>query len=249
MGKDIVGNKTIIFQSLGSTNDHCKELLGRVEVDDGTVVWALSQQKGRGQGNNSWESEAGKNLTFSIILHPEYVEPSDQFYLSMVASLGVTDFLDERVKNVFVKWPNDIYAGSNKIAGILIENSVMENRLIHSIIGIGININQTSFDSNLPNPISIWMLTGEIFDLKSSLDEICLKIDHWLSLLRKREKTAIKTRYSEKLYGLNKENPYKADNKVFSAYLRGIDNFGRLALETGNGDIRYYGLKEVEFMY
>ncbi|MFO7923289.1 MAG: biotin--[acetyl-CoA-carboxylase] ligase [Bacteroidales bacterium] len=248
MEKRIVGKEILKFSSLDSTNDHCRKIAGTSAIDEGTVVWADKQLMGRGQGSNTWESESGQNLTFSIVLYPRFLEASDQFYLSMVASLGLTDFLKEFMKNIYIKWPNDIYAGDRKIAGILIENSVMENRIDNSILGIGININQDSFPKYIPNPVSLKQITGYRAEPGECLEKICRYTDHWYAMLQKEEKTKIKNRYTKHLYGLDQLNRYRKGETIFKAYIRGVDNFGRLALEDDKGETRYFGLKEVEFL-
>lgn len=223
-------------------------MLARESVPDGTVVWTENQYRGRGHGNSSWESEQGKNLTFSIILHPRFLEPAGQFYLSMTVSLAIVSFLKEFTENVFIKWPNDIYADNRKIAGILIENSVTGNKIADSVIGIGININQTGFGSHLPNPVSLKQITGKEFMLRECLDKICEQINYWYCLLMRGEKSIIADKYTTRLYRLNQESRYREFDIIFTAVLKGVDNFGRLALEMSSGDTRYFGLKEVEFI-
>ena len=176
------------------------------------------------------------------------MEPSDQFFLSMVVSLGITDFLKEHTENVFIKWPNDIYIGRKKIAGILIENSLINNRIEDSILGIGININQTSFSSYTPNPVSLKQITGSSTSLNVCLAKLCNQIDYWYYQLEKGYTKEIKSRYTEKLFRLNQKEQYKEGDKIFTAYIRGIDNFGRLGLESENRITRYFGFKEVEFL-
>ncbi len=249
MAADFVGKDILIIQCLDSTNDYCKELTLKQTLPEGTVVWAQKQLKGRGHGNSSWESAEGENLTFSIIFHPVFLDPSDQFLLSMIISLGITDFLNEITKNVYIKWPNDIYIDSKKIAGILIENSITDSLISCSIAGIGININQTSFNNNIPNPVSVKQIIGANMDLKKCLSNICRKIDYWYSRLKQDERTLITNCYTQLLYGLNQRKLYRTDNIEINGCIRGIDNFGRLAIETDNGLIRYFGLKEVEFLH
>lgn len=248
MESAFVGKKIIIFKSLRSTNDYCKELLNIQKVPEGIVINASWQSGGRGHGNNSWESAAEQNLTFSIILHPRFLEVSGQFFISMITSLGITDFLKELTSNVFIKWPNDIYIEKNKIAGILTENSVMENRIMDSIVGIGININQTSFDRNIPNPVSLVNIVPAPPPLENCLKNLCNHIDHWYSKLKQGNRTEIQNRYTEQLFRLNEQRLYRDGNKIFRGYIRGVDKFGRLALETETGATRYFGLKEVEFL-
>jgi BirA family transcriptional regulator, biotin operon repressor / biotin---[acetyl-CoA-carboxylase] ligase len=244
----IVGKRKIRFKSLDSTNDYCKNLLIRQKVPEGTVIWTLDQSKGRGQGSNIWESGTGKNLTFSVILHPRFLQASEQFGISMIIALGVMEFLDEFIGDVTVKWPNDIYAGNKKIAGILIENYIMENSVTDSIIGVGININQSRFGDHLPNAISLRYLTSRVHDLEICLDKVCNHIDKWYSFLKKGDKAPILNNYTARLFRLNEKHGYKSSESEFSGYIRGIDDFGQLKIEDEKGLVRHFGLQEVKFL-
>ncbi len=248
MERDIVGRDLLIFPSLDSTNNFCRKLLNSKVVHEGTVIWAHHQSKGRGLAGSAWESEGGQNLTFSVILHPFFLTPSDQFYLSMVSSLGITEFLNEFTDNARIKWPNDIYCDKRKIAGILIENSIIENTITDSIVGIGININQTIFGSHIPNPVSLKLVTGEHHPLKSRLESLCEKIDHWYFLLKQGKKAEIKNRYTEQLYRFNEKATFRHNNKVLTGTLRGVDGVGRMMLELEDGNTNHFNLKEVEFI-
>jgi BirA family transcriptional regulator, biotin operon repressor / biotin---[acetyl-CoA-carboxylase] ligase len=244
----IVGKRIIRFKSLESTNDYCKNLLARQKVPEGTVIWTRDQSRGRGQGSNTWESGPGKNLTFSVILHPRFLPASEQFGISMIIALGVVEFLDEFIGDVTIKWPNDIYAANKKIAGILIENYIMKNSVTDSIIGVGININQTCFGDHLPNAVSLRSLTSEIHDLEVCLDKACNQIDKWYSILKKGDQSAILNNYTARLFRLNEKHGYISSESEFSGYIRGIDDFGQLIIEDEKGLIRHFGLQEVKFL-
>ncbi len=140
-----IGSEFLFFKTLPSTNTRAVYLLKNQELADGTIVYTHFQSAGRGQMENRWESEDGKNLLFSIITFPVMIIPNDQFLISMTISLGICDFLKRYTGFYSIKWPNDIYVGNDKIAGILIENSIMGEQIEHSIVGIGININPSSF--------------------------------------------------------------------------------------------------------
>ena len=148
------------FKSVDSTNEEVRRRIS--EIDNLSVLSAYEQTSGRGQRGNTWTSNAGENLLFSVVLKfsPEYsglggLDARDQFVLNEIAALSVVDFLRSHGIHAQIKWPNDIYVDSRKICGILIENSLRGNRLSSSIIGIGLNINQRNFDINLPNPTSM----------------------------------------------------------------------------------------------
>jgi BirA family transcriptional regulator, biotin operon repressor / biotin---[acetyl-CoA-carboxylase] ligase len=248
MHQDFVGKNIMVFRSLDSTNDYSRQLIADQNIDDGTVIWTQFQKKGRGYADNMWESKDGENLTFSIILRPGFLDAADQFLLSMAVSLGIVDFLDGIINNVFIKWPNDIYAGKHKIAGILIENFILENTITNSIIGIGLNINQVNFGKNLTNPISIRQITSSTYDLRDCLEKLCEKIDKRYSQLKNGEKAKIREQYTDRLLNLNTTCRYRTDNYTFTGQVRGVDEFGRLAIETEKNGTRHFDLKQVVFL-
>jgi len=147
------------FDTLDSTNLKLKELTKNETLPELSVVMARKQTKGRGQLGNSWESEAGKNLTFSILIKPLFIQIHQQFCITQLVTLALMDILKPLYNNVSIKWPNDIYADNKKMGGILIENNIKGNNINESFIGIGLNLNQTIFKSNAPNPISLCQLT------------------------------------------------------------------------------------------
>lgn len=134
-----------------------------------TVVTARSQTAGRGQRGNSWEAAPGENITMSLLLRPRDVAPSDQFVISQAVSMGIVEVLRRYLPQsaVSVKWPNDIYVGDRKICGILIENTITSKTILHSIAGVGINVNQREFLSPAPNPVSMAMVSGREYDVDS----------------------------------------------------------------------------------
>ncbi|MCX6329107.1 MAG: biotin--[acetyl-CoA-carboxylase] ligase, partial [Bacteroidia bacterium] len=160
----IIGSILNFYKNLSSTNDQASLLLKTESPPEGTVIYTDSQSAGRGQKDNKWESDEGKNLLISIILYPKSIAPENQFYISMAVSLGICDFIDSFFPGSKIKWPNDIYIKNDKIAGILIENSILGETIENSVAGIGININQEKFSDVVPNPVSIKMVTGNEYD-------------------------------------------------------------------------------------
>ncbi len=140
----ILGSYLLFFDNLSSTNTHLAELLKKKDLPEGTIVHAGYQSHGKGYYGNQWESEKDKNLLISVLLFPKFLNPKDQFYISMSISLGICDFLLRFITDCSIKWPNDIYVNNDKIAGILIENSVMADQIESTIVGIGLNINSKS---------------------------------------------------------------------------------------------------------
>lgn len=196
----IIGSELIFVKNLPSTNTYAASLLRDNELTEGTVIHTNHQSSGRGQGGNKWESEDGKNLLISIVLFPSMIIPAEQFFLSMAISLGICDFLDKYTSSVSIKWPNDIYVNNDKIAGILIENSIMGNIIEHTIAGIGINLNQTKFLSDAPNPVSLSNLTGKEYDVSECLWQLVTDLDKRYKSLLSGETARIKAEYFSKLY-------------------------------------------------
>ena len=144
-----------------STNSLLRELSVKESLPEGSAVIADFQTAGRGQVGNVWESEAGKNLLFSMVLYPTCIPANRQFLISQIAALSVKETLDLYTEQIAVKWPNDVYWKDQKICGMLIENDLSGHNLYRSIIGIGINLNQAVFRGDAPNPVSLFQITGK----------------------------------------------------------------------------------------
>lgn len=244
---EIIGSKIERIDELGSSNNYAATQLLTKRLPEGIVFVANSQVDGRGQVSNRWESEPNKNLTFSILLYPEFLEIMKQFEISKAISLGVVDFLKELTDHVSIKWPNDIYIGTKKAAGILIENSIRIDKISSCIVGIGLNINQQIFVSDAPNPISLTQVTGLTYNLEESLSQLCRKIDARYHQLRHGDFWQIDDDYTEMLYQLGKWSPYSDENGDFEGQILGVDQIGRLMIETRAGKVNKYHFKEVVF--
>ena len=205
------------------------------------VVWAEYQTAGRGQGSNRWESERGKNLTFSLLIHPEHVPAARQFHISMAISLALCEALDQLVGDVSIKWPNDIYWRNGKIAGILIEHTLHGAQIKESIVGVGLNVNQREFRSDAPNPVSLWQISEQETDREQLLQNILQAFDRLLS-------QDVKERYLSRLYRRKGFHPYADTQGVFMAELVTVEDDGRLVLRDDNGQERRYAFKEVQFI-
>lgn len=229
-------------------------------VFDGTVVITKRQEQGKGQRDNRWESEPGKNLTLSILLKPTFLRTDEQFQLNKAVSLGVAEFVlavffpfEGGKGDVRIKWPNDIYIGNKKIAGILIENSVSGNTLQQSIVGIGINVNQEKFSAELPNPTSLKLVSGKEFDLKECLEELCSCIEKRYLQLRPpsgilpKEEGGIDSDYLKSLYRFGEPANYKYKGQALNAKITGVTKVGKLMIETEKGKMLECDFKEVMF--
>lgn len=243
----IIGSSVERIPKVDSTNNYAAIQLLTKRLSEGIVFVATDQFNGRGQTSNKWESEPNMNLTFSILLYPYFLDIRRQFEISKTISLGITDFLIDKTQHVSIKWPNDVYIGKGKIAGILIENTVTVNKVSTSIVGIGMNINQKLFKSDAPNPVSLSQITGEVYNLETVLSDLCLKIDARYQQLIKGEINRIDKDYMEMLYQFGHLSPYSDETGDFVGRILGVDHIGRLLIETDAGDLKKYQYKEVVF--
>lgn len=238
----------IILAEVDSTNNYANRLILSEAAEEGTVVLAHYQKKGRGQIGNHWESEAGRNLLYSIILYPQFLMTEHQFFISKVVSLGLLEFLKMETDDVAIKWPNDLYVGRKKIAGILIENAIKGKFMLHSISGIGLNVNQEIFLSNAPNPISLKQLTGKRYNVEEVADIITEKILFWYNKLKKGELDDIESAYLSHLFRFGEWSHFRKKEVEFEARITGIGDYGQLLLENRQGKTTSYMFKEVEFV-
>jgi BirA family biotin operon repressor/biotin-[acetyl-CoA-carboxylase] ligase len=244
----IIGSNIIFFETLPSTNTHATGLIRTGSMPEGTIIHAAYQSAGRGQTGNQWESEGGKNLLFSIILYPVSVKASDQFLISMIVSLGICDYLGGEISGCRIKWPNDIYVKNDKIAGILIENSIMENTVLNSVAGIGLNINQREFSARVPNPISMSLITGIEYDTEVCLSQLALAIDKRYSQLRAGDLEDIRSNYNSMLYRLNEWNDFSDSGSTFRGRILSVKDDGMVRIERDDSSIREYSFGEVDFI-
>jgi BirA family biotin operon repressor/biotin-[acetyl-CoA-carboxylase] ligase len=244
----IIGSKRIFIEKLSSTNTHSAHLLRKGKVQEGTIVHTSFQTEGRGQPGNTWESQTGKNLLLSIILYPVTIKADRQFIISKMISLGIRDYLSKIVPSVCIKWPNDIYVSNDKIAGILIENSVIKNEIENTIAGIGLNVNQEKFSPALSNATSLRKLTGKTFDLDQSLTELSAAIDNRYKQMLYEKKTLIDEDYISGLYRYGSFTEFRDSNGIFEGKIINVTGTGRLQIEDRRGRIYEYGFKEVDFL-
>lgn len=239
--------KAIYLDKVDSTNRYLLEYQP-TEGEDATICVADFQTAGRGCGSNSWESERGKNLLFSLLIHPTDIEAREQFHISMAISLAICDAMQSYgMKDVSVKWPNDIYWKDKKICGILIEHTIMDNTITQSIAGIGLNINQKQFISDAPNPVSLSQITGQEYNLETILDQIIEQFNALKPLLNEPEK--LKQLYFASLYRKECFYPYCADNETFEAQIVDVADNGLITLQLRNGTKRQFAFKEITYLF
>jgi len=228
--------KIVHIGETDSTNHWLKEH-GEGEM----VVVADYQTAGRGCGTNTWESERGKNLLFSALIHPNQIPASHQFHISMAVSVAISEALEQYIGDVSIKWPNDIYWRNGKICGILIEQTLKGTVIKESIIGVGLNVNQHIFRSDAPNPVSLWQITAQETDRDALLSDI-------LSRLRQLLTEDVRSRYMARLYRRSGFHPYTDAGGAFMARIADVRADGRLVLADDEGRERIYAFKEVQFI-
>ena len=239
----------ISLPETGSTNTYAIGLLSKQRPDEGCVVITDYQTQGKGTDSNTWESEKGKNLTFSLILYPDF-KADHQFLLNKAISLAICDFLHAELphNDITIKWPNDIYIGDKKVCGILIQNSVIGNHRDYVVVGIGLNVNQTIFTSDAPNPISLKMVTGKDYDLDELLQKLLKFIFEKYAQVKPETSRKIENDYFKKLYRLMEWREYILKDAITSARIIGTNSYGQLELEAENGQVFTCDLKEVKFI-
>ena len=239
----------IKLDAIESTNLYLKKLAVKNEVESYTVVSADYQTAGRGQMGTSWSSESGKNLTFSILINFHAFEVAHQFFLSMAISLGILEVVRTHISiPLFIKWPNDILAGKEKLAGILIENIINGHYIKQSVIGIGLNVNQEQFPATLKNCTSLKKCSGNLFDTDLLLQEIVLSIEKFVGFVERKEFKKLKELYLKSLYKF--ETPVMFEEKSGNIFLGKIVDVledGRLEVALDNEKTCKFNLKEIKF--
>ena len=248
-------NLHLHFERLSSTSNYLKELVKKYPMEKLQdffppyfAITADIQEEGRGQQNKKWESEAGENLLVSFLLYPK-IKPAKQFTVCQYVSVGISEFIRElfNIPNVSIKWPNDIYIGDKKVAGILIEHFICGDSINYTIVGIGMNINQIDFSKSLPNPTSIYLETEKKYD-----PIFCMK-----SLIKKMKQTEklpltnLKTLYANYLYKRNIYSDFilpKTSNTPISLKIKGVGEFGLLELQDKNNTLHCYAFNEIIYL-
>ncbi len=240
------GKNLVYVPQCHSTNTLAAELGQKVETPEGTVVITDHQSAGRGQRGNAWEAQPGKNLTFSLILKPGFLEAKDQFQLNEAISVGIAQYVASRLVNpIAIKWPNDILVQDKKVCGILIENHLNGETIGCSIVGIGLNINQQSF--NEPNAESIGTITGKEYSLRDEFEVLLHAVEGCYLKLKKGKHVELENRYLDLLYRKDQIHLFAAGNEVFEGIISGVSGVGKLRINVG-GTERVFGAKEVAFL-
>jgi BirA family biotin operon repressor/biotin-[acetyl-CoA-carboxylase] ligase len=237
------------FSQLESTNLTAEDWILKEKPPEGSAVVADFQTRGSGMAGNAWESEPGKNLLVSFVLYPDFLEATEQFLINKVVSLAVKECVRNFIDTVPVqiKWPNDIYAGNRKIAGILSRNSIVKSRINHTIAGIGLNVNQKIFSEALPNPVSMKIISGKDYNRDEVLEVLGQKLKSVYSLLKDGRHAIIDQLYLEDMYRFNLISNYSSKGQPFTGKILGVTEFGYLKIEV-DGQIKEFDIKDVEFL-
>ena len=244
----MIGKELIWLKKTDSTNLYLQDLIKKSKIPEGTMVIAEEQNAGRGQRGNSWESSTGENLTFSFVIYPDFLELRYQFMLSKTIALALFDLLKGYIEDVKIKWPNDIYIGKKKIAGILLENVIKGTKISNTVVGIGLNINQKSFSEGLPFASSLSLETGNDYKLPIILNDLISNLNIRYNDLKMANFEKLNQQYLNALYQFMEFYDYSANNEVFNAKIIEIEEDGRLCLLTRNNEILKFAFKEVAFL-
>ncbi len=249
---EIIGKKVIDIDEVNSTNIFAEALCQNQIVDNGTVVFANYQTGGKGQGTNKWLSEKNQNILMSIVLYPEFIPASMQFFLSMAVSLSIADTVSQYSnKETHIKWSNDVLLNKKKIAGILIKNTLGSNKLKKTIIGIGINVNQKKFDSQLPFATSLTIEEKRDFELEQFKKILLSKLNYYYSKLENGKLDYLKIKYEERLYLMGQNADLLLDNiKPIKGKILGVENTGELKVQIDEKIHRYnYGQRKISYLF
>ncbi|MBM3176864.1 MAG: biotin--[acetyl-CoA-carboxylase] ligase [Bacteroidetes bacterium] len=238
-----LGGKVIFLPRTASTNSELQKFAQGGNLANGTVLITDEQYAGRGQAGNQWMSQSGVNLTFSIYLS-DAGEVNAQFQLNIFITLGILDFLKKSGLPAKVKWPNDILIHGKKICGILIENSIGGNRITHSIVGIGLNVNQ---QSDLPQgATSMAQLTGSALSLQKSFHDLLRSLESRYVQWKSGKTSPLKEEWLSSLYLKGEPHIFTVAGKPLPGTISGIDETGRLTVVTQDGT-QVFGFKEITF--
>ncbi|KEQ28900.1 biotin biosynthesis protein BioC [Pedobacter antarcticus 4BY] len=246
-----VGQNLIKLSAVDSTNSFMKGIMSNSEpLPEGTVIMADNQYGGRGQAGNTWYAEPGKNLTFSVLLRPDFITPDQQFRLNMVVSTALMHTLRELCgEGAKTKWPNDIYFNDRKLGGVLIENTLSGSQIKASVIGIGLNVNQLSFDGDLgARATSLQIITGKPIELDLLLRSVCVQIELAYLKLRTGPVDSLYHDYVKDLYLYGENALYRQNGEIIEGMITGIAERGQLELTTSAG-LKRFDFKEIEFLH
>jgi BirA family transcriptional regulator, biotin operon repressor / biotin---[acetyl-CoA-carboxylase] ligase len=241
LGKDV-----LFLPECHSTNDKALELIRQGRANEGSIVICDHQTRGKGQRGNSWETKSGENLTFSLVLRPEFLDVSEQFFLNMMISNSIRKLLQDYLPDLKVKWPNDLVVPDHgKIGGVLIENIVSSVAWEYAVVGVGININQRIFRTNQATSLSL--ITGGLFELEELFRLLIAHIEQGYISLKKGKTETIRNNYLNHLYLKDQWAVFTEKDVPFEGKIIDVSKFGKLQLILRDGSERFFDLKEITF--
>ena len=246
-----VGQNIIKLKEVDSTNNFLKDLASKsAPLAEGTVIMADHQFAGRGQQASVWKTEPGMNISMSILLKPSFLALAKHFYLNMAISLGICEALSLIANQpLSIKWPNDIYYNSQKLGGILIENTLTGNKIKSAIIGIGLNVNQKEFDAELSSKAtSLYQILHKHVSLEAVMDKIFVYIEKYYLNLRSEKYDFLSDAFLKHLYKFNTPSLYRSNGQVFEGTITGVEEGGQLRVSI-DGRTESFNLKEIEFLH
>jgi len=229
-----------------STNELAAQLVTQEAINEGTIVITDKQTKGKGQRGNTWNTEPGKNITCTLILRPNFLKITEQFSMTMVISMALHDVFSLYLsqENIYIKWPNDLYVGDKKCAGVLIENGIKSNKIDYMLVGMGVNINQREFPIETASSLSRYH--GNDLSIHEVLEKHLISIEKYYLMLKNGGFSRLRKKYLEKLLWKDEWHEFLCDKGKFNGKIIGVDPLGRLVIDTADGQ-KSFDIKEVSF--
>lgn len=250
MSRSHIMINTIFFDELASTNVFAIDLLAKSNPIEGTVISTYNQSVGKGQFGRKWYSGTNSNISLSLILRPTFLSIKENFYLSIMLSLAVREYIASHLtkSTVKIKWPNDIYVNNDKIAGLLIQNTIMGKSIVASIMGVGLNVNELNFPSVIPNPISIIQKTGKELILDEEVEKLLDYIVLYYTRLKQGDLLGLKKDYLHYLYRRGEiAKFYLGEKETIDCEIVGIGDSGKLVLNH-KGDLIEHAMNEIRMI-
>ena len=238
-------DNNILLKEVTSTNSYALELKNTAVFREGLVVTADFQTGGKGQRGKEWESNRNENLLLSVVVEPN-ISAENQFDINFLSSLAVMDCLNDFHIDSHIKWPNDILVNKFKIAGILIQNLISKNIITHTVIGIGLNINQVKFSNFFPKATSIQNELGVTINISEVKNSLLNALQH--RLVKYRLSCDLKDDYLSNLFKKDKVSSFETNNQKFTGIIRGVTKNGMLKIETENC-LKEFNLQEVKMLF
>lgn len=242
---NLIGEPFIELSEVDSTNNYAMQQVQAGMAEHGATWFAGYQTLGKGQRGKPWSAEPWQNIMMSVVVNPFFLRVENQFLLNVAVALACYDFFNAQAgTNTCIKWPNDLYWKDKKAGGILIENVLKGSKWRFSIIGIGININQTFFPPDLPNPVSLKLITGKSFNVIDLAKQLCKTLNSRWQQLASGNYDLLFNEYSSHLYKKGEVVTFKRENSLFDAVVVGVNKKGELLVNTGEETALAFGSVE-----